>query len=50
MKLKTVLCNKSRSTGCFQKHPLLHFAAISLLAAQVIRELSVRLRSAAVRL
>jgi hypothetical protein len=36
MKLKTVLCDKTRSTGCFQKHPLLHFAAISLLAAQVI--------------
>src|SRR5450432_2742266 len=34
MKLKTVLCDKTRSTGCFQKHPLLHFAAISLLAAQ----------------
>ena len=36
MKLKTVLCHKTRSTGCFQKHPLLHFATISLLAAQVI--------------
>ena len=36
MKLKTVLCDKTRSTGCFQKHPLLHLAAISLLAAQVI--------------
>ena len=36
MKLKTVLCDKNRSAGCFQKHPLLHFAAISLLAAQAI--------------
>ena len=36
MKLKTVLCGKTRSTGCFQKHALLHLAAISLLAAQVI--------------
>jgi hypothetical protein len=36
MKLKTVLCDKTCSTGCFQKHPLLHLAAISLLAAQVI--------------
>ncbi len=36
MKLKTVLCDEIRSTGCFQKHPLLHLAAISWLAAQVI--------------
>src|SRR5580704_16282559 len=36
MKLKTVLCDKTRSTGYFQKHQLLHRAAISLLAAQVI--------------
>jgi hypothetical protein len=36
MKLKTVLCGKTRSMGCFQKHPLLHLAAVSLLAAQVI--------------
>lgn len=36
MKLKTVLCDKTRSTGYFQKHQLLHLAAISLLAAQVI--------------
>src|SRR5450432_1297570 len=36
MKLKTVLCDKTRSAGYFQKHPLLHLAAISLLAAQVI--------------
>ena len=36
MKLKTVLCDKTRSASCFQKHPLLHLAAISLLAVQVI--------------
>jgi hypothetical protein len=36
MKLKTVLCDKTRSAGCFQKHPLLHLAAFSLLAGQVI--------------
>jgi len=36
MKLKTVLCGQTRGTGCFRKHPLLHLAAISLLAAQVI--------------
>ena len=36
MKLKTVLCDRPRSTGYFQKHQLLHLAAISLLAAQVI--------------
>ncbi len=35
MKLKTVLCDKTRSAGCFQKHPLLHLAAISVMAAQV---------------
>jgi hypothetical protein len=36
MKLKTVLCDKNRSTGCFQKHPALHVAAVVMLAAQVI--------------
>jgi hypothetical protein len=36
MKLKTVLCDKAPSTGCLEKHPLLHLAAVSLLAAQVI--------------
>jgi hypothetical protein len=36
MKLKTVLCDKPRSASCFQKHPLLHFAAAAILAAQVI--------------
>jgi len=36
MKLKTVLCDKPRSASCFQKHPLLHFAAAVTLAAQVI--------------
>ena len=36
MKLKTVLCDKTRSTGCFQKHPALHVAAVVMLAAQVI--------------
>ena len=36
MKLKTVLCDKPRSASCFQKHPLLHFAAAVILAAQVI--------------
>jgi len=36
MKLRTVLCDKTNSAGCFQKHPLLHLAAISLLAAQVV--------------
>ena len=36
MKLKTVLCDQTRGTGCLRKHPLLHLAAISLLAAQVI--------------
>ncbi len=36
MKLKTVLCDKTRSAGCLKKHPLLHLVAISLLAAQVI--------------
>jgi hypothetical protein len=36
MKLRTVLCNKTRSAGCFQRHPLLHLAAVSLLATQVI--------------
>jgi len=36
MKLKTVLCDKPRSASCFQKHPLLHFAAALILAAQVI--------------
>jgi hypothetical protein len=36
MKLKTVLCEQNRRTDCFRKHPLLHLAAVSLLAAQVI--------------
>src|SRR3984957_355180 len=36
MKLKTVFCDQSRATGCLRKHPLLHLAAISLLAAQLI--------------
>ncbi len=36
MKLKTVLCDKTRTAGCVQKHPLLRLAAISLLAAQAI--------------
>jgi hypothetical protein len=36
MKLETVLCDQTRGTGCFRKHPLLHLAAVSLLAAQVI--------------
>jgi hypothetical protein len=36
MKLKTVLCDKRRSTRCFQKHPLLHLTALPLLAALVI--------------
>jgi hypothetical protein len=36
MKLKTVLCDKPRSASCFRKHPLLHFAAAVILAAQVI--------------
>src|SRR3984957_258782 len=36
MKLKTVLCDQTRGTGCLRKHPLLHLAAVSLLAAQVI--------------
>jgi hypothetical protein len=36
MKLKTVLCDKTRSTSCFQKLPLLHVAAVVMLAAQVI--------------
>ena len=36
MKLKTVLCEQTRGTGCLRKHPLLHLAAVSLLAAQVI--------------
>ena len=36
MKLKTVLRGKTRSAGCFRKHPLLHLAAISMLAAQGI--------------
>jgi len=36
MKLRTVLCDKTNSAGCFQKHLLLHLAAISLLAAQVV--------------
>src|SRR5712671_4493409 len=36
MKLKTILCDKPRSASCFQKHPLLHFAAAVTLAAQVI--------------
>src|ERR1700676_516922 len=36
MKLKTVLCDKPCSATCFQKHPLLHFAAAVILAAQVI--------------
>ena len=36
MKLRTVLCDKTNSAGCFQRHPLLHLAAISLLAAQVV--------------
>jgi hypothetical protein len=36
MKLKTVLCDKTRRAGCFQKHPLFHLAAIPLLAALVI--------------
>ena len=36
MKLKTVLCDQTRGAGCLRKHPLLHLAAVSLLAAQVI--------------
>ena len=36
MKLKTVMYDKPRSASCFQKHPLLHFAAAVILAAQVI--------------
>src|SRR5580658_6062443 len=40
MKLKTVLCDQTRDTGCFRKHPLLHLAAVSLLAAQVIPNIS----------
>jgi hypothetical protein len=36
MTLKTVLCDQTRSTGCLRKHPLLHLAVVSLLAAQVI--------------
>ena len=36
MKLERVLCDQTRGTGCFRKHPLLHLAAVSLLAAQVI--------------
>jgi hypothetical protein len=36
MKLRTVLCDKTNSAGCFQKHLLLHLAAISLLATQVV--------------
>jgi hypothetical protein len=35
MKPKTMLCGKTPSAGRFQKHPLLHLAAISLLGAQV---------------
>jgi hypothetical protein len=40
MKLKTVLCNIVRSRGSFQKHPFLHFAAVGILAAQVIPNLA----------
>jgi hypothetical protein len=36
MTLKTVLCDQTRGTGCLRKQPLLHLAAVSLLAAQVI--------------
>jgi hypothetical protein len=36
MKLDTAVCDQTRGTGCFRKHPLLHLAAVSLLAAQVI--------------
>jgi hypothetical protein len=36
MTLKTVLCDQTRGTGRLRKHPLLHLAAVSLLAAQVI--------------
>jgi hypothetical protein len=36
MKLDTVMCDQTRGRGCFRKHPLLHLAAVSLLAAQVI--------------
>jgi hypothetical protein len=36
MTLKTVLCDQTRGTRCLRKHPLLHLAAVSLLAAQVI--------------
>jgi hypothetical protein len=36
MKFKIVSYDKTRSAGCFRKHPLLHLAALSLLAAQVI--------------
>src|SRR5580698_1346446 len=36
MKLKTVLCDQTRGTGCLRKHPLLHLTAASLLAAQLI--------------
>jgi hypothetical protein len=35
MKLKTLLCDKTRSAG-FQKHPLLHLAAMFLLGAHAI--------------
>ena len=36
MKFRTVLSDQTRCTGYLQKHPLLHLAAVSLLAAQVI--------------
>src|SRR5580693_6978295 len=36
MKFKTVSCDKTRGVGCFRKHPLLHLAAIALLAVQAL--------------
>jgi hypothetical protein len=36
MKFKTVSCDKTRGAGCFRKHPLLHLAAIALLAVQAL--------------
>ena len=36
MTVNTVLCDQTRGAGCLRKHPLLHLAAVSLVAAQVI--------------
>jgi hypothetical protein len=36
MTLKIVSRDQTHGTGCLRKHPLLHLAAVSLLAAQVI--------------